>query len=257
MKVNPRAILKDVDHRPYLLPKGSWIMTQSWHELLFAHWPITPELLRPLVPSLLPLDTFEGQAWVGIIPFRVSNARPRWFPQIPWLSQFPELNVRTYVTLNGIPGVYFFSLDVGNAIDVVLARLLFHLPYFHARMHRQNVNGTIHYSSHRSHSHIPSADFVARYRPTGPIFSAQRDTLEYWLTERYCLYTNVKQDRLYRLDIHHRQWPLQPAELETTRNTMALADGIDLPHVAPLLHYAHEQDVLFWPLHRILYYGST
>ena len=103
-------------------------MTQIWHELLFAHWPISPERLRPLIPPVLALDTYEQQAWVGIVPFRMSYVRPRGVPPVPGLSAFPELNVRTYVTVNGIPGVYFFSLDAGNSIAVALARTLFHLP---------------------------------------------------------------------------------------------------------------------------------
>src|SRR5437899_137300 len=116
------AILNTTDHRPYPLPKGPWVMTQTWHELLFSHWPIAPEALRPLIPAVLPLDTFEGQCWVGIIPFRMSNVRPRGAPAMPALSQFHELNVRTYVTVGGIPGVYFFSLDAGNPLAVVTAR---------------------------------------------------------------------------------------------------------------------------------------
>jgi uncharacterized protein len=177
---------------------------------------------------------------------------PRGFPSVPGLSQFVEMNVRTYVTVNGIPGVYFFSLDASNVIAVALARQFFHLPYFHAKMQCKNVNGIIHYRSHRSHHPLSSADFIGIYRPTGPVFHTQRDSLEYWLTERYCLYSVAKGDRVYRANIHHPQWPLQPAELELVNNTVALADGVHLPDTAPLLHYAHQQDVLVWPLRRIV-----
>src|SRR5579885_1895353 len=119
--MNAKAILLDVAHRPYPLPTGPWIMTQSWHELLFAHWPFAPETLRPLVPPALSLDIFEGQAWVGVVPFRMTNVHPRLTQSVPGLSQFVEMNVRTYVTVNGIPGVYFFSLDASNRIAVRLA----------------------------------------------------------------------------------------------------------------------------------------
>lgn len=246
------AILKAVAHRPYPLPAGPWIMTQTWHELLFAHWPLAPGELRPLVPSVLQLDTFDGQAWVGIVPFRVSHATPRLVPPVPGFSQFPELNVRTYVTVNGIPGVYFFSLDAGNRVAVALARTVFHLPYFNAMMRIKHAGDTIHYRSYRTHRHAPPAEFIAAYRPLGPVTRAQPATLEHWLTERYCLYTLVKQNRVYRGDIQHGPWPLQRAGLEVTRNTMACAHGIHLPASPPLLHYAHRQETLFWPFHRVL-----
>jgi len=250
--VNTTAILKSVDQRPYPLPSGPWIMTQIWHELLFAHWPIAPDALRPLVPSILPLDTFEGQAWVGIVPFHVTYARPRWVPSLPGLSRFTEMNVRTYVTVKGIPGVYFFSLDANNPIDVTVARTVFHLPYFNAVMRSLRVDGSIHYRSRRTHRGAPPAEFEGLYRPIAPVAPSLRGTLEYWLTERYCLYTVVKHDRVYRGDIHHPPWPLQAAELETTRNTMALAHGIHLPDTPPLLHYAQRQEVLLWWLRRVL-----
>src|SRR5690242_3353109 len=176
-------------------------MTQIWHELLFAHWPISPEILRPLIPPVLALDTYEQQAWVGIVPFRMTYVRPRGVPPVPGLSAFPELNVRTYVTLNGIPGVYFFSLDAGNAIAVALARRLAHLPYFNAQMSSKRVGETVHYHSLRTHRAAPSAELLASYRPIAPVVYAQPGSLEHWLTERYCLYTLVGQ-WVYRCDIH-------------------------------------------------------
>ncbi len=222
-------------------------MTQIWHELLFAHWPISPEILRPLIPPILTLDTYEQQAWVGIVPFRMSYVRPRGVPPVPGLSAFPELNVRTYVTVNGIPGVYFFSLDAGNSIAVALARTLFHLPYFKATMQCQRVGDVIRYYSHRTYHSAPSADFIAVYGPTGPVTYSRPGTLAHWFTERYCLYTVVNK-HVYRGDIHHLPWPLQTAELKITRNTMAHSHNIQLPDTSPLLHYADRQEVLIWPL---------
>ena len=250
--VDTKAILNTVDHRPYPLPAGPWMMTQIWHELLFAHWPIAADVLRPLVPAILPLDTFDGQAWLGVVPFHVSYARPRGVPSIPGVSRFTEMNVRTYVTVQGIPGVYFFSLDASNPIDVITARKVFHLPYFNAVMRSLRVDDSIHYRSRRTHRGAPPAQFEALYRPIAPVAPGLRGTLEYWLTERYCLYTVMKHDRVYRCDIHHRPWPLQAAELEMTRNTMALAQGIHLPDTPPLLHYAQRQEVLVWWLRRVL-----
>lgn len=250
--MNTGAILQAVDQRPYPLPGDPWVMTQIWHELLFAHWPVAPEVMRSLVPDVLPLDTFDGQAWLGIVPFHVSYARPRGVFPVAGVSRFTEMNVRTYVTVQGIPGVYFFSLDASNPIDVAIARKVFHLPYFNAVMRSLRVDGGIHYRSRRTHRGAPPADFEALYRPIAPVAPGARGTLEYWLTERYCLYTVVKGDRVYRCDIHHPAWPLQVAELETTRNTMAQAQGIHLPDTAPLLHYVQRQEVLIWWLRRIL-----
>src|ERR1700758_2464987 len=127
-------LLKSTSHRPWSLPSGSWIMMQTWHDLLFAHWPIRQEQLRPLVPPQLPLDTFDGQCWVGVVPFWMSGVRARGVPPLPGLARFPELNVRTYVAYKDKPGVYFFSLDAANFPAVWAARTFFHLPYFYARM---------------------------------------------------------------------------------------------------------------------------
>jgi uncharacterized protein YqjF (DUF2071 family) len=246
------AILQTVAHRPWPLPDKPWVMTQIWHELLFAHWPIEPGVLRSLVPSILPLDTYEGQCWVGIVPFHMTYVRPRWIPPVPELSSFVELNVRTYVTLHGIPGVYFFSLDASNPIAVVIARKMFHLPYFNAVMSSEHVDDTIHYSSRRTHRGAPPAEFKAIYRPIAPITFAHHGSLEQWLTERYCLYTVMPGEGVYRGDIHHVQWPLQPAELESSKDTMANSHGIRLPEIPPLLHYAKRQEVLIWPLKHVL-----
>ena len=248
------AILRTSSHRPWPLPAGPWILMQRWHELLFAHWPIEPEILRPLLPPGLTLDTYEGQAWVGVVPFRASQVVPRGLPTVPGLSQFPEINVRTYVTVNEQAGVYFFSLDAANPLAVVLARTFFHLPYFHAKMRCQRVgrprDGNVRYWSHRTHRNAPPADFVATYHPLAPVAYAHPGTLEHWLTERYCLYTVVGRDRVYRCDIHHRRWPLQVADADILCNTMALSHTIHLPDMPPLLHYAHQLDVVFWPLRR-------
>lgn len=245
------TILQTTTHRTYPLPTGPWVMTQIWHELLFAHYPISPALLRPLIPSLLEIDTFEHEAWVGIVPFHMSHVRPRGIPAVYGLSAFPELNVRTYVKHGEKPGVYFFSLDAGNPIAVAIARSVFHLPYFNARMRSKRVDTTIHYSSHRTHRGAPQADYLATYRPIAPVVYSAPDSLEYWFTERYSLYTVVQSTRLYRGEIHHVQWPLQKAELEITQDTMARSHGITLPDTTPLLHYSERQEVLIWPLQRL------
>ena len=244
----PYQILDDVAHRPWPLPGGPWLMTQSWHDLLFAHWPVDARALQDKLPAGLALDRFEGQAWIGIVPFHMTNVAPRGVPPIPFVSAFPELNVRTYVTFGGKPGVFFFSLDAGSALAVTAARTLFGLPYFAATMSVQVVNGEVHYTSRRNTRMEGVADFTAEYRPVGPVQLPQRGTLEHFLTERYCLYAVDESFRARRLDIHHWPWPLQVAEARITVNTMAEAAGIRLPSMSPLLHFAKRQDMVAWPL---------
>ncbi len=226
-------------------------MRQSWQELLFAHWPLAVQALRPWVPAPLALDTFEGEAWVGIVPFQMREVCPRGVPTLPWFSESPELNVRTYVTVQGVPGVYFFSLDAANPLFVALARALFSLPYFKADMSIVRHGDTIDYKSQRVHAGDPPAAYQARYRPIAPVVYASPGSLPFWLTERYCLYTVDKRGQVYRVDIHHGPWPLQAAELEITHDTMARSHSILLPDTAPLLHYAQRQDTLTWRPRRV------
>jgi hypothetical protein len=222
-------------------------MAQTWHDLLFAHWPIAPAALRGHIPAGLQLDTFEGQAWVGVVPFRMSHIHFQGLPPVWGLSAFPELNVRTYVVHEDKPGVWFYSLDAGNAVAVAAARWWFHLPYFRARM---SWDGAA-YTSRRTHRNAPPAELRARYHPTGDLLRAAPGTLEHWLTERYCLYAADRHGRLYRGDIHHLPWPLQPAEAEFHINTMTAPHDITLPDTAPLLHFARRLEVVVWTLKRL------
>ena len=244
------TLIKEIAHRETPLPSGPWVMRQTWLNLLFAHWPIDVEVLRPLIPSSLEIDIFEQQAWVGVVPFEMRDVHPRGLPSVLGLSSFPELNVRTYVKLNGNSGVYFFSLDAGNSIAVSIARSFFHLPYFTAIMQSKHIGDTIYYQSHRIHRHASPAEYEAQYRPTQSIEYAKPKTLARWLTERYNLYT-VFRNHVYVGAIHHTQWPLQTAEAEIVLNTMALSQGIHLPNIPPLLHFSQRQEVLIWPLHRV------
>ena len=239
-------ILKEVEHRPWPLPDRPWVMTQTWHDLLFAHWPIDKTQLRAMLPTGLDLDLHQEQAWVGIVPFRMTNVAPRALPVVPWMSAFPELNVRTYVRVHDRPGVYFFSLDAASAVVVGLARLLFNLPYYTASMKVTADGPAIRYRSDRKGTASHRPRFVASYRPTGGTFQAQPHSLEYFLTERYCLYTVDKRGQSQRLDIHHRPWALQTATASFESNTMAEANGLALPATPPLLHFAKRQDAVAW-----------
>jgi uncharacterized protein YqjF (DUF2071 family) len=221
-------------------------MSQRWEDLLFAHWPCDISSVRPFLPEGLELDTFEGRAWVGVVPFRMSGVRPRWLPAIPGTSAFPELNVRTYVRRGGHAGVWFFSLDAASARAVAAARRWFHLPYFNAEMLVSPDGDAVQYSSSRTHAGAPEATFDAWYRPTGPVDRAVPGSLAHWLTERYCLFAADAHGRLYRGDIHHAQWPLQPAEADISHNTMAAAAGLALDATPPFLHFARTLDVRIW-----------
>ena len=237
-------------------PSSGWIIVRSrsrpapgsWArglDLLFAHWPVPEKTLRNVVPNAIPIDTYDGFAWIGITPFEIVGAHPRGLPPLPWLSRFPELNVRTYTTIEGRPGIWFFSLDAARAVTAAAARLLYRLPYRHAHMAITRSGPRIHY---RSRAQTAGASLRASYQPTGPASHAADGTLEHFLTERYCLYTLDRHGDVRRADIHHAPWPLQPARAELTDNTVTEPLGIRLPGQQPLLHYAARQDVLVWPL---------
>ena len=230
-------------------------MRQTWHDLLFAHWPVSEDQLRASIPPSLEIDTFDGTAWLGIVPFRMSGVRPRHVPPVPGLSAFPQVNVRTYVIprppLPQQPGVFFLSLDADNAVAVSIARRFFSLPYYRAKMSLTDTLQSIQYSSERTHKDAAPAYFMAEYASVGGIQSAQPDTLEHWLTERYCLYTTDQRGRLYQAQVHHIPWPLQTAECEIYANSLARSAGIDLPKVDPLLHFSRRLDVVVWPMSRL------
>jgi uncharacterized protein YqjF (DUF2071 family) len=223
-------------------------MSMAWEDLLFAHWPVPADALRKLIPPGLELDRFENEAWLGVVPFRMADTRLRGLPAVPGTAAFPELNVRTYVTAGGKPGVWFFSLDAGSRLAVRTARTFFHLPYFDARMTVRANDGAVSYESVRTHRGAAAAEFRATYRPLGEIQPAGSGSIEQWLVERYCLYAADRRGRVWRGDIHHAPWPLQRAEAEIERNTMADALSVDLPDTPPLLHFARRLDVAAWRL---------
>jgi uncharacterized protein YqjF (DUF2071 family) len=216
-------------------------MAQSWRDLLFAHWPVSAAELARAVPPQLELDLFDGQAWIGVIPFRMDGVRPRGMVALPWFSATPEINVRTYVTFGGKRGIYFFSLHAANPAAATVARRFFHLPYYRAAMNVRSEGESVHYDSRRE-----SAEFRAVYRPSGEAVPAQPGTLEYWLTERYCFYTLDNDGRVIRCEIDHGAWPLQPAEASIEVNTMTAPFGIELPAAPPLLHFSRNIDAVMW-----------
>ncbi|WP_104989756.1 YqjF family protein [Deinococcus sp. NW-56] len=214
----------------------------TWLDLCFLHWPVPPEALAPSLPPGLQLDLWQGQAWVGIVPFRMAGVAPRFSPDMPRVSAFPELNLRTYVTAQGVPGVWFYSLDAAQPLAVRLARRLFHLPYFDARMWVDRRGEITRYASMRTHRRAPEGHFAAAFRPVGPVFQAAGGTLEDWLTHRLALYSADRRGRLYRGQVHHDPWRLRRAEARIAENTLAAPLNLRLKG-EPHLLYAQRTEV--------------
>ena len=221
----------------------------QWHDLAFLHWPIAAEKLRPFIPTGLELQEFDGSAWLGVVPFYMRGVRIRGIPPLPGTGAFAELNLRTYVTAKGKAGVWFFSLDAASRIAVRAARRTFHLPYFDARMTVRQTVDEIEYSSVRTE--LPAGEFEASYRATNPVSAATPGSIDHWLTERYCLYSADRRGRIYCGEIHHAPWPLQLAECEIHKNTLASQLQIELPPRPPLVHFAKRLDVVAWYLRRV------
>jgi hypothetical protein len=216
-------------------------MGQTWDDLLFVHYRVPVEELRKLVPDGLEVQEHSGSAWLGVTPFAVTGLRARGLPPLPYVSDFLELNVRTYVTRDEKPGIWFLSLDASSRLAVEAARRFYRLPYFHAHISLSREEGRITYDCSR---HEGKA-FSASYGPDGAVSEAEPGSLEHFLAERYCLYAG-HQGKMYRAEIHHRPWPLQPAEARIDLETMP-PDELRPGHDEPLLHYSARQDVVIWP----------
>ncbi|MCB9683793.1 MAG: DUF2071 domain-containing protein [Alphaproteobacteria bacterium] len=241
-------ILTDhVDHRPFPLPDAPWLMHQAWNDFLFMHWRVDPAVVRTLVPEPLELHLHDGDCWVGIIPFHMSDVRPRGTLNVPGISAFPELNVRTYVIVDGKPGVWFLSLDAHQRLAVETARATYDLPYYQARMSWERRGTTLHYESERTDGRAPSARYAGHHTPRGEYRMARPGTLEHWLSERYCLFTVGKDGRAKQTDVHHIPWPLRDADVTIEENTMGAAHGLDLDGLRPdHVMYSPGVDVVVW-----------
>ena len=224
--------------------RAAFSTRMSWHDLLFAHWPVDAARLRMLVPPALALDLHEGTAWLGVVPFRMTRMGPRFLPPIPGLHAFPELNVRTYVVRDGRPGVWFFSLDAAKKLAVRVARRFFHLPYFDARMTCRADGDAVAYRSERTHAASPPARFSARYAPSGEEVFAAKGSLDAFLTDRMCLYAAGGDGLLRRVDIEHGPWPLAPATCRIEENTMGASLGFDLAEPPAVLRFVRSIDVI-------------
>jgi uncharacterized protein len=215
-------------------------MGQTWDDLLFVHYRVPTEQLRALVPDGLEVEQHSGSVWLGLTPFVITGLRARGLLPLPFASSFFELNVRTYVTRDGKPGIWFFSLDASSQLAVEAARRLYRLPYFRAEISVRRHGDERVYDCSRGGGKA----FSATYRPDGATFTAEPGSLEHFLTERYCLYAE-HEGELFRADIHHRPWPLQPAQARIDLNTMP---PLKVAEADPLVHFSARQDVVIWPL---------
>lgn len=244
----PGAIEAAVSHRPWPLPEAPWVLFQSWRSLLFAHWPVAPDTLRPLLPDTMELDLHDGAAWLTIAPFMIEGFRLRGLPALPVLSTFPELNLRTYVRVDGRPGVHFFSLDASSSLAVAGARAFFRLAYHRAQMELTESDGRV---SFRSRRRGGEATFRASYEPVGESSEAAAGSVEHFLTERYTVFAPLRGGGVLETAIHHRPWRLQRAAAKIEENRLPDAEGVPLPDEPPLLHFSRRQDTLIWAPRRL------
>lgn len=238
-----RDIYKKIDHRPWPLSGNKWIMRQVWRDVLFLHWPVQPELLRPHIPPALEIDTFEGYAWLGIVAFTMKGIYFRGLP-FSVVPPFSEVNVRTYVTYKGKTGVFFMSLDVDDWASLNIAKRWYRLPYHPANATVRVDGGTIHYTSVRK-SGKPLV-FKGRCTPSNGAYFPVSGTLDHWLTEKYCFYTTRNKQDIYYGEIHHLPWPLKKADIQIDQHTLFSPLNIDLSKAAPIAHFSEGVDSLMW-----------
>jgi hypothetical protein len=249
----------DIDRvGPCRQPAGKPVGYHVWSDLLFAHWRVPVELLRPQIPRELEIDTFEGDAWLGLVPFHMSGVRPRWFPAMPFVSEFHETNIRTYVHFKGRdPGVWFISLDAACRVALEVARWKWHLNYFHAEMDLRRKGDEVRYSSRRIDSRSPRRAEVDISALIGeplnpePGVSVKPWTLEHFLAERYVLYANDHRGRLLRGKVHHVPYPLRSAEIVSCRQTLASAAEVPVSGQPDHALFCEGVTVDIFPLRRV------
>lgn len=238
---------------PTLPPEQPVVMHQNWHHLLFLHWEVPVDELQRLIPPELTVDTFEGKAYVTVLPFTVTGARPVMLPAVPWLSDFHEVNVRTYVHLRGQnPGVWFFSLDASSVIAAAGARAVYKLPYTHAHIEMNVKPHSIEFLSHRDDDRAPMpAHIHTRYEPQpGLLGPAKPGSLDHFLVERYILYSVSADHQLHQARVSHQPYPLQSVEVPLLEETLVWAAGLKRAEAPPLAHYASEVNVRVFPLEK-------
>jgi len=249
MSINWNELVQAGDHRPWPCPSRPWVMTMSWVDALLVHWPVARSLVASTVPDRLAVDTWNGRAWLTVVAFEMTNTAPRGLTWLPQPLHFPELNLRTYVSVDGEkPGVWFYSLDAASRLAVLGGRTAFNLPYFRAEMSitRSANDKAVTYASCRMHRGAPGAQFQSRYHPTSAPSTLDRESFAAWLVERYCLYSTSASGHLFRGDVQHRPWELCEVEFDIAKNTLARGLGVDMSGPPAAAHFAHQVDVVAW-----------
>lgn len=235
-----QEVLQQTSHRPWELPKGQWVYYQEWNRLLFFHFEVDFQLLRELVPSELELDSFQGKYYISVVPFTMEKIRPRFLPSVGVISNFDEINVRTYVSNKGKQGVYFLNIEAAKALSAFVAKSLSGLPYEKAQMKRSP-------GFYSSSNNVKGFSFKTSYE-IGELVE-QKTPLQIWLTERYCLYI-LDNKQLYRYEIHHKPWDLYQVSftdlhLDYNVGSLSLSDtDIIAPNYSPgvvVLSWAREK----------------
>lgn len=234
------------------MPSGRWALTQRWNDLLFAHWPIPVAKMAALLPDWLEVDTFQGSAWLGAVPFWLDRIKIRGVPSFVGARSFPDLNLRTYVRdqFTRSPGIYCFSFDASSLLATAAARAVYNLPYHWASMKlEQRSEREFAFYSRRRFAGQPVI-FNARYRGLGPssrLAEHRAGTIEHFVTERSCLFSTDRTGQPVRSNLHYVPWPLEEAEAEIERNDLAESIGLTLPRTEPVLHYSRRLAVYIWP----------
>lgn len=226
---------------------NGWIMKQTWEDLLFLHWSVDQSWLQSMLPSPLEVDTFDGKAWIGIVPFEMTHIRFKGLPSVPFASRLLELNVRTYVKYGGQRGVYFFSLDASHKAGVSIARNVFHLPYYRAKMGKKSDGKQISFWSTRTHKKADKAEYHIVYEPVGKAYETTEGSLDFWLTERDRLFI-VRNHNVYQGKIKHDKWPLQKVDVAVLRDTLSHPFHY---HESTITHFSKSVTTYLWPFEKI------
>jgi uncharacterized protein len=234
-------ILNDTSHRPFEIPKGKWSYYQEWNRVIFLHWKVSYEFLRACVPHDLTLDHFDGEYYVSLVAFTMEEIRPRLLPAIDFISDFDEINIRTYIDNDHRKGVYFLSIEAGKQIPVLVARLISGLPYEKANISRETKS---YISENATRGFRLSAGFEVNNE------SVVKTELDKWLTERYCLYFDLNNE-LYRYDIHHKEWELKKLQIRNLNLNYKIGDIYLSGNEPDLTHYSDGVKVLAWERKKI------
>jgi uncharacterized protein YqjF (DUF2071 family) len=220
-------------------------------DVLFLHWKLPADALRSRLPEGLEIDTWEQSAWVSVVPFRMAHVRPRWLPPVRAISDFPELNVRTYVHCDGKPGIYFLSIHAGNRAAVKMAQWFSPLPYVYARMESRRTDNGFRFQSYWPENENADPAFLAEYQPRSGRFSALAGSLDEWLVERYRVYVGNSRNEILYADVHHDPWSVQNVDFTMSVNNLGDSLGLYLSRTPDRAHFSPGVRTIAWPFARL------